>query len=215
MEKQFSWEIFLKMPVIGIARNISFKEIVQILPLFHASGLNTIEITMNSAHSEDLIRYAAEAYGDKINVGAGTVCNGKDLEKAVVAGAQFIVMPVVNEEVIKKCGIKKLPVFPGAFTPTEIYKAWIAGADMVKVFPTTIAGPEYIRDIKGPLNKVKLLPTGGVSMDNCIHFLKAGAEGLGMGSQLLDPTYIKERNWEELQQHFTNLVRKIEAYKNN
>lgn len=201
------------MPVIGIARNISFEDLEQILPLFCAAGLTSVEITMNSPRSEELIRFAADQYGDDINVGAGTVCNKTDLEAAIASGAAFIVTPVVDERVIKDCADRKVPVFSGAFTLTEIYKAWSAGADMVKVFPSTAGGPGYIRDIKAPLNRVKLMPTGGVSADNCVDFLKAGAEGLGMGSQLFDKTYIKDGNWEALKAHFINIVEKIASYK--
>lgn len=213
MAKKFSWEMFLKLPVIGIARNIPFKDLKQIMPVFCAAGLNSIEITMNSVDSEDQIKYVAEKYGDRINVGAGTVCNLFDLEKALIAGAQFIVTPILNEGVISACVDNEVSIFSGAFTLTEIYKAWSAGADMVKVFPSSLGGPGYIKEIKAPLNKIRLMPTGGVSVDNCADFLEAGADALGMGSQLFSKQDIKEGNWEALKAHFINVVEKVSSYK--
>lgn len=213
MIRQFSWEKFADMPIVAIARNISANELKSILPMFCSSGLSTIEITMNSLKSEDLIRSVVDEYGEDINVGAGTVCTMKDLEKALTAGAQFIVTPIVDVEVIKACLSESIPVFSGAFTTTEIFKAWSAGADIVKVFPATALGPDYIKEVKAPLNQVKLMPTGGVNKDNCIAFLKAGAEGLGMGGQLFDNACIKEENWDGLMQHFGNIVKIVSAYK--
>lgn len=213
MKKEFSWEDFQRVPIVGIARNILFEDIVHILPIYQSSGLNTIEITMNSLEAQSIIQYAREKYPDSLNVGAGTVCTLEDLEKALSAGAQFIVTPVTNEQIIEVCLKKQVPIFPGAFTPTEIFKAWSAGANMVKVFPTTELGPQYIRDIKAPLNKIRLMPTGGVNIDNCVNYIKAGADGLGIGSQLFDKTLIRDKNWEALSEHFILFVKKINTYK--
>ena len=213
MKKEFSWEEFLRVPVVGIARSISFEDICYILPIYQSSGLNTIEITMNSLDAENMIRYAREKYSNSLNVGAGTVCTLQDLDKALSAGAQFIVTPIMNEQIIEVCLKKQVPIFPGAFTPTEIFKAWSAGANMVKVFPTTELGPQYIKDIKSPLNQIRLMPTGGVNIDNCINYLRAGAEGLGIGSQLFDKTLIRDKNWEALSEHFILFVKKIKDYK--
>jgi 2-dehydro-3-deoxyphosphogluconate aldolase/(4S)-4-hydroxy-2-oxoglutarate aldolase len=106
---------------------------------------------------------------------------------------------------------RNIPVFPGAYTPTEIYQAWKLGASMVKVYPATSLGPEYIKDVKAPLNKIKLMPTGGINLDNIQTFIKAGADGLGIGSQLFDKTLIKDENWEGLELHFKQYVSKINS----
>jgi 2-dehydro-3-deoxyphosphogluconate aldolase / (4S)-4-hydroxy-2-oxoglutarate aldolase len=210
---EFSWDIFNKIPVVGIIRNLTFEEIESIFPLYYQSGLTTIEITVNTPGAPEIIQNAVKYFGEKLNVGAGTVCNLNDLQLAVKSGAQFIVTPICNQEVIKACVEQNIPVFPGAFTPTEIYYAWSLGSSMVKVFPATSLGPEYIKDILGPLNELKLMPTGGVNIENSIDFLKAGAKGLGMGSQLFDKNYIKEKNWEALEMNFKSMVSKIESYK--
>lgn len=203
----FSWDIFQRVPVVGIIRGHTFEEVVQILPVYVSSGLTTIEITMNTASASEMIRYAVENYCGKLNVGAGTVCNESDLENALSAGAQFIVTPIISEAVIKSCVEQKIPIFPGAFTPTEIYRAWELGASMVKIFPATSVGSEYIKDLKGPMNQIKLMPTGGINKDNIREFMKAGADGLGVGSQLFDKDLIRNKNWEGLEGHFGDFVR--------
>lgn len=211
----FSWTEFLKVPVIGIARNIPLEAIIQILPLYQSSGLTSIEITMNSDGAEDIIRYAALRYKDHLNIGAGTVCSLDDLDRALVAGAQFIVTPVMEEDIIRRCKEIGIPVFPGAFTPSEIYNAWKSGADMVKVFPASMLGPQYIRELRGPLNQVKLMPTGGINSDNATAFLRAGASAVAMGSELMDKKLIRDKNWKALSMHFEQVVKNIKEYTGN
>jgi 2-dehydro-3-deoxyphosphogluconate aldolase/(4S)-4-hydroxy-2-oxoglutarate aldolase len=206
-KQEFSWQEFSKVPLIGIIRNLSMDEISKILPVYQAAGLTTIEITMNTPFAADIIRSATEQYKGKLNVGAGTVCSVEDLKLALEAGAQFIVTPILNPEVVKLCVKSKIPVFPGAYTPTEIYQAWELGADMVKVYPATALGPDYIRDVKAPLNKIKLLPTGGISLGNIEAFMIAGADGLGIGGQLFDKQLIKNQDWDGLLEHFKQYVK--------
>ncbi len=213
MGASFSWSKFNSMPVIGIMRNLCLSDISHILPLFYSSGLTTIEITMNSPGFEEGINYALETFGEKINIGAGTVCTEQDLERALKAGARFIVTPIVNERVILMCKQSGIPIFAGAYSPTEIFKAWSSGADMVKVFPVIGNGPEYIKAIKAPLPYIKLLPVGSVSSDNCILFLQAGADGLGIGSQLFHKSYIQNKDWIALSNHFSLLVEKVGSFK--
>lgn len=208
-KKLFSWQLFSRVPIIGIIRNLSFEEIRQILPLFHDAGLTSIEITMNTRDAEKIISYAVDHYSENMNIGAGTVCSEDDLHKAIAAGAQFIVTPIINGNVIQLCVEKEIPIFPGAFTPTEVYKAWSMGASMVKIFPATSVGPAYIKELKGPLNQVKLLPTGGVTLDNIESFKEAGSDGFGIGSQLFNKAFIKEKKWERLKSHFQEFVKKV------
>lgn len=213
-EVGFSWEKFFLLPVVGIIRNLSLEDVIHILPLYENAGLTTLEITVNTPDARTMIQYVRQ-HAQRLNIGAGTVCNEEDLEMALEAGAQFIVTPVVSTEVIRSCVDKKIPVFPGAYTPTEIYNAWNLGADMIKVFPATSLGHRYIKDLKGPLNQIKLLPTGGIQLDNCIDFLKAGATGLGLGSQLFLESHIRQKNWSLLSEHFLLFVEKIKKYKSD
>lgn len=208
-EHTFSWELFNKAPLVGIIRNVSLEDVKRILPIYREAGLTTVEITMNTPGAADMIRYALENEHYGLNIGAGTVCTKDDLDAALEAGAQFIVTPVLSKKVVKSCVKKGIPVFPGAYTPTEIFNAWSLGASMVKIYPATALGPGYIKDLKAPMNQLKLLPTGGVSLENMEAFLKAGANGLGIGGQLFDKKLIQDKNWDGLKAHFLQFAQKL------
>lgn len=207
----FSWELFNKIPIIGIMRNLPAGRIIQIASLFAEAGLTNLEITLNSPGAPELIRELAKVFKDKINIGAGTVCSLGELDTALSAGAAFIVTPVVNEEIIQKCVSMAIPVFPGAFTPTEIYRAHVLGAAMIKVFPASALGPAYISELSGPFPHFKLLPTGGISLENMDDYIKAGAKGLGIGSHLFPAELIQQERWNDLRQIFA----KVKAYYDN
>lgn len=166
---------------------------------------------MNTPDVENIIATLRQKY-PQLNVGAGTVCSLLDLEKALNAGSQFIVTPIINEEVIKKAVAQNIPIFPGAFTPSEIYKAWSLGASAVKVFPATQLGTTYIKDVLAPLNEIKLLPTGGVSFDNIKSFFDVGAVGVGMGSSLLDKKLIEDKDFDGLEAHFIKIKEQIKDF---
>lgn len=215
-DNPFSWALFSQAPLVGIIRNLAVDDVIALLPLYRDAGLTTLEITLNTPGAESLIRHARDHYrtggpADRLNVGAGTVCTPDDLTRALAAGAQFIVAPIVSEPVIKSCVGQGIPIFPGAFTPTEIYKAWSLGAAMVKVFPATSLGPGYVRDVKAPLNAIKLLPTGGVTLSNMADFMRAGADGVGIGSQLFDKALIQAKDWTGLTAHFREFVSRLPA----
>lgn len=205
----FSWELFTKAPIVGIIRGVSFDDVRQILPVYREAGLTTIEITMNTPDAESMIQYAVEHERNGLNIGAGTVCTETDLDKALGAGAQFIVTPILNKKVVKACAKRGIPIFPGAFTPTEIYNAWKLGAAMVKVYPATSLGPDYIKDVKAPLNQLRLLPTGGIDLANMAMYFKSGADGVGIGSHLFDKTLIQQKNWSGLKSHFERYVQRM------
>ena len=208
----FSWPLFATAPIIGIIRNLSPSDVATLLPIYRAAGLTTIEITLNTPGAEAIIRNALDHHADGLNIGAGTVCTVDDLEKALAAGAQFIVTPILDEAVIRACVARNVPIFPGAFTPSEIFKAWSLGASMVKVFPATSLGPGFMKDLKAPLPQIKLLPTGGVTLTNLTDFLKAGAEGVGIGSHLFDHTLIKAKDWVGLDAHFRAFVQQAAPF---
>ncbi|WP_209401318.1 bifunctional 4-hydroxy-2-oxoglutarate aldolase/2-dehydro-3-deoxy-phosphogluconate aldolase [Pseudozobellia sp. WGM2] len=201
----FSWPRFNQNPIVGILRGLSTDEVLQLVPIYLKSGFYTLEITMNSPDVVKTISVLRERYTD-LNVGAGTVCTQDDLEIALSAGAQFIVTPIIDTEVIERCVRRDIPIFPGAYTPTEIYTAWKLGASAVKIFPATQLGPKYVKDVLAPLNDIKLLPTGGVSADNISAFFKAGAIGVGMGSSLFDKNLIKNQDFEGLEKHFQKVA---------
>lgn len=200
-KNSFRWELFEKVPVIGILREVSEDDADIILPIFIESGFTTIEIPINSDNSASLISRLVQRFGDKLNIGAGTVTDLQELHKALGAGACFIVTPIVAEDVIQYCEKERIPVFPGAFTPTEIAKAWNLGASMVKVFPADELGAGYIKAMKAPLKHIKLLPTGGISIDNAREYFVAGAAGLGISTGLFKAELIRNKDWTKLREH--------------
>src|SRR5690606_7716744 len=198
---RFDRSLFDQLPVIGILRDVSLEDAEIILPLFIEAGFTTIEVPINSKDAEELIHKLTLHFGEKLNIGAGSVIDLSDLDKAFAAGAEFIVTPVVDEKVITSCVSKGIPVFPGAFSPTEIAKAWKLGATMVKVFPADEMGPRYIKALKAPLKHIKLLPTGGISIENANDYFLAGAEGIGVSTGLFKSELIKNKDWDRLGEH--------------
>lgn len=207
----FSWDLFDKAPIVGIIRGMDKALIFQLAKSFLDAELYTLEITMNTKSATRIIAELRSQF-PALNIGAGTVCTLAELEQALDAGAQFIVMPITEEEVIKKAVAENIPIFPGAYTPTEIYKAWSLGASAVKVFPANQLGPKYIKNVLAPLNHIKLLPTGGVSIENINAFFEAGAVGVGMGSSLFNKKYIQEKDFEGLKNHFKQLKKEIKDF---
>jgi len=209
----FSWDLFNKMPVVGIIRGLSIDEIDFVLPIYKQAGFTTIEITLNTPEALSVIGSLATQYNGELNVGAGTVCTLDDLAAAVNAGANFIVTPIFKAEVVKKCVSMEVPIFPGAFSPTEIYEAWELGASMVKLYPASVVGPAYVSAVLAPLNKVKLMPTGGIHLSNMLAFMKAGATSLGIGSELFDKKIIQKRDSEAMLNHFTLFAQQMQLSK--
>lgn len=208
----FSPSLFARAPLVGIIRNLPVDAVIAMLPVYRESGLTTIEITMNTPDAEAMIRLALDDHADGLNVGAGTVCTTRDLDKAIAAGAQFIVTPIMDERVIRACVGQGIPIFPGAYTPSEIYRAWELGAFMVKVFPALGLGPAFVKDLKGPLPQINLLPTGGVGLANMAHFFKAGATGVGVGGQLFDPALLATKDRAGLKAHFGEFVSQLPTH---
>jgi len=153
---------FERLPLMGIIRGVGLDEIESLMEAVIAAGLETVEVTMNTPGVADIISKAGAVSAGRASIGAGTVLSVDDLEKALEAGADFIVMPVLKKEVVCVCVERKIPVFPGALTPQEVFDAHEAGAVMVKVFPLGVFGPRYIKDLKGPFDKIKLMAVGGV-----------------------------------------------------
>lgn len=131
---------------------------------------------------------------------------------ALETGAQFIVIPILDEEVVKSAVTKKIPIFPGAYTPSEIYKAWSLGASAVKIFSATQLGVQFIKDVSGPLGQIKVLPTGGVTIGNIKSFFEVGA--VGMGSSLLNNQLIGEGDFKDLEDYFRKIKKEIEGFIN-
>jgi len=157
-------------------------------------GLTSIELTMTTPGALRMLEKASADLPDFL-FGLGTVLDAETARAGILSGAKFIVTPALRPDVITLCRRYSVPIFCGAFTPTEIVNAWEAGADAAKVFPAEFFGPAYIKSIKAPLPHIELLPTGGVNAENVGDFLKAGAFATAAGSSLVDAKAFKEKNW--------------------
>ncbi|AWW29620.1 2-dehydro-3-deoxyphosphogluconate aldolase [Echinicola strongylocentroti] len=212
MEKEFSEENFKRSPIIGILRGYTLDDTLRIAEVYQKSGLTTLEITLNTPNALEIISKTRHHFGSELNIGAGTVCNLGDVNNAHQAGAQFMVAPITDQDVIAQCTSINTPIFPGALTPTEIYQAWAGGARMVKLFPGGTFSPNFIKDVLAPLDQIEIMPTGGVTYENMREFHQAGAKAFGMGNNLFLPDLIKRKEWQLLSEHFTkhhNLVKEL------
>jgi 2-dehydro-3-deoxyphosphogluconate aldolase/(4S)-4-hydroxy-2-oxoglutarate aldolase len=183
------------MPLVGILRGFTTPQASEIVRAGMRGGLRNLEITMGSPNTPEQIREACDIAKGQMCIGAGTVLNLKLLDQALAAGASFIVTPAINRDVIRECVKLEIPVFPGAYSPTEILTAWDFGATMVKVFPAEALGPSYIKAVKAPLPQVKLMPTGGVDLKTIGAYKKAGAGGFGIGGPLFDRARVEAEDW--------------------
>jgi 2-dehydro-3-deoxyphosphogluconate aldolase/(4S)-4-hydroxy-2-oxoglutarate aldolase len=194
----FDWNRFRSAPIVAILRGMAPERIGRLIEAIREGGLQTVEITMNSADAMTQLRLAVEIGRGELNIGAGTVTNLSRLTDALRAGASFVVTPAVQPEVIAACRRRGIPVFPGACSPTEIASAWEQGASMVKVFPAEALGPGYIAQIKRVMPEIPLLPTGGVDLSTLAAYRKAGADGFGIGSPLFNKAAIEAGDWSTI-----------------
>jgi 2-dehydro-3-deoxyphosphogluconate aldolase/(4S)-4-hydroxy-2-oxoglutarate aldolase len=174
-------------------------------------GIRALEVTMTVPGAIELIADLAPRMPHGFLLGAGTVLDAETAIKVIDAGARFIVSPVFRRDVIEACHSRDVAVTPGCFTPTEILDAWDAGADIVKVFPATALGPGYIKDVRAPLPHVKLMPTGGVTLDNAGDWITAGAVAVGVGSALTDAKAIEAGKFDVLRANAERIVRSVRA----
>lgn len=189
---------FKKLPVMGILRNISLSALETLIKTIIETGLKTIEITMNNDNALSLIEEVVKIAKGKLTIGAGTVLNRKELEQAIDYGASFVVTPVLVEEVNKYCVRNKIPVFPGALTPAEIYRAWEKGATMVKVFPAKVFGPSYFAEVKGPFNDIELMAVGGVGPENISQYFSNGASAVAFGASVFRKEWIDKKDFTSI-----------------
>ncbi|MBN1117926.1 MAG: bifunctional 4-hydroxy-2-oxoglutarate aldolase/2-dehydro-3-deoxy-phosphogluconate aldolase [Bacteroidales bacterium] len=199
----------LSTPILAIFRGIGIEHVQSLVKSCIDAGLDSIEVTMNTENASSIIEEFKQISGNRLQVGAGTVLSESDLANALSAGAEFIVTPVVNKNVIVTCRDKNIPVFPGALTPTEIWEAWQYGAEMVKVFPAGVFGPKYLKDLHGPLNEVKLMAVGGVNSETIVDYFKAGASAVAIGGSIFSKERLEKKQFNLITEDLKNLVAKI------
>ena len=201
-------EFLRDMPVVGILRDIPRGAEEACVKTAAACGLKAIEVTMNTDNAIEImanLKQIARPYD--IKVGAGTVRHFAEYQKAVIAGAQFIVTPNTRKDIIKTAASEFIPIIPGALTPTEVQKAYDMGATAVKIFPVNcVGGPEYIKALRGPFRDIPLLACGGVNAENAAAYIKAGANLLSFGGSIFNASLMKADNWTEIEKRLKTLL---------
>jgi 2-dehydro-3-deoxyphosphogluconate aldolase/(4S)-4-hydroxy-2-oxoglutarate aldolase len=172
--------------IVAVVRAESGASLVKVVRALAEGGVTAAEITFTVPDAVEVIRQVRQEIGDAVVLGAGTVLDPETARIALLAGAEYVVAPTVNVEVIRLCRRYDKAVMPGALTPTEVLTAWEAGADIVKIFPADLGGPAYLKALRAPLPQVRVMPTGGVDLDTAESFLKAGACCLGVGGSLVE-----------------------------
>ncbi len=201
-----------ELPVIGILRGICEEQLEPLTESIIASGLKVVEITMNTGHASSLISKMNAIAGDRLTIGAGTVLKTSELFDALDSGAKFIVSPSIVEEVIEFCYMNQIPVFPGALSPTEIFRAWNLGATMVKLFPASLFGPGYIREVKAPLNNIEIMATGGISTSNLAEYFTMGASAVAFGASIFKKEDLETGNYHRITQGISDLISEYHAW---
>lgn len=186
MDGRSSLESVLERKLVAVLRASDGAKLVDVARALLDGGIPILEITLTVPRALEVIGAVRDALGDQVLLGAGTVLDAETARAALLAGAEFIVAPTLDVEVIRLCHRYDKLVMPGAFTPTEVLDAWQAGAGIVKVFPADVGGPAYFKALRGPLPQVRLMPTGGVDLNTAADFLSAGACALGLGSALVE-----------------------------
>ena len=195
--------------VLAIMRATSSDQLLAAADAIRAGGVHAIEVTMTTPGALDVMRQAVARYGSDMLFGAGTVLDPETARAAILAGAQFVVSPSLNVNTIALCNRYAVPVMPGAYTPTEILAAWEAGADIVKVFPASIGGPEYIKALKAPLPQVRLMPVGGVDLDTTAAFIRAGSDVVAVGGALVDQKLLDAQDFDTITQRAVRFCEEV------
>ncbi|SDE98305.1 2-keto-3-deoxy-phosphogluconate aldolase [Fontibacillus panacisegetis] len=209
MIKQEQLDKLMNSGIVAVVRRLPRDKVQRITDALVAGGVEALEITVDSDGAFEIIPMLKERYDKHVLVGAGTVLNAKVAEKAIQAGADFIFSPILDEETIKITNHYGRISIPGVMTPTEIAKGYEWGADMLKIFPGSSLGVNYIKEVSAPLTGIPMMPTGGVTLDNVAQFIKAGAAAVGLGSSLLDKAAIADRRYgdiTELAQKFRSAI---------
>lgn len=210
-----SFEQIKQGGIIAVLRDLNLKYVLEVAEALRDSGINVLEITMETPNAISIIKTIKKEMGESIVVGAGTVLDSETARTAIMAGAQFIFSPTVNAETIRMSNRYGVVSIPGALTPTEILSAYENGADAVKIFPIRELGPSYLKDIKGPLPHIPLVPTGGVELANVSEYLRVGAVAVGVGGSLVNMSQQNTPGFiMDIKKMASQFVEEVNAYRN-
>lgn len=198
MHKSEKLDLIRETGIIAILRAKSSEHLIAAADAIKAGGVSVIEVTMTTPGALGLIESAKARYGEDVLFGAGSVLDPETARAAIRAGADFVVAPTLNLEMVALCNRYSIPVMPGCFTPTEALTAWEAGADMIKLFPASVGGADFIKAILSPLPHLEIVPVGGVNLDTAADFIRKGAAALGVGSSLVHQKLLDTNDLDEL-----------------
>ncbi|HHY88061.1 MAG TPA: bifunctional 4-hydroxy-2-oxoglutarate aldolase/2-dehydro-3-deoxy-phosphogluconate aldolase [Chloroflexi bacterium] len=211
MDKQAVLDRIESLGLLAVLRGPSPELTVRMVEALAAGGVYGIEITYSTPNAEAVVAELAEKFGDRILLGMGTLIRPEQAASAKAAGAQFLVSPVCDPELVRAMVATGLPVMAGALTPTEVLQAHQLGSDVVKIFPGSMTGPSYIKALKGPFPYIRMMPTGGVNAGNIADWFAAGVVAVGAGSELCPPKLAKEGRFDEISERAREFVRIVEA----
>ena len=198
MSKHQRLHLIRESGIIAIMRANRSDPLVAAAEAIWAGGVQAIEVTMTTPGALEVITAATEKFQGQVLFGAGSVLDPETARAAILTGADFVVAPTLNVEVIRLCNRYGVPVMPGCYTPTEALTAWEAGADMIKLFPADALGPKFVKALLAPLPQLEIVPVGGVDLTNAADFIRAGAAALGVGSSLITPSLLDAGDLAEL-----------------
>jgi 2-dehydro-3-deoxyphosphogluconate aldolase/(4S)-4-hydroxy-2-oxoglutarate aldolase len=198
MDKVERLDMIRETGIIAIMRAQSSEQLIAAADAIKRGGVQAIEVTMTTPGALDVIAEAKQRYGSDVIFGAGTVLDAETGRAAILAGADFVVSPTLNLDLIALCNRYSVPVAPGCYSPTEILSGWEAGADFIKLFPASVGGPDLVKALLAPLPQVRLIPVGGVDLGTAADFIRSGAAALGVGSSLVNQKLLDSGDLDEL-----------------
>jgi 2-dehydro-3-deoxyphosphogluconate aldolase/(4S)-4-hydroxy-2-oxoglutarate aldolase len=209
MKKSDKVNLIRETGVIAIMRAKSSQQLIQASNAIKEGGVRVIEVTMTTPGALEVIREAKEKYPEGILFGAGSVLDPETARMAILAGADFIVAPTLNFQVVALCNRYSIPIIPGCYTPTEMLSAWEAGATMIKLFPASQGGPELVKALLAPLPQLEIVPVGGVDLSTAAEFIRSGAAALGVGSSLINDKLLNTGDFPELTKRAAAFIEKV------
>ncbi len=201
----------LERKVVAVVRMKNSSQLLKVIEAIKIGGVSGIELTMTIPNAIQAIETADKEFGDDILLGVGSVTDKQTALDAINAGAKFVVSPIYKAEVVQAVIDKNIVVIPGCFSPTEIQTAYEQGADFIKIFPADNLGMSFIKSIKAPLPHLKVIPTGGVNLENAIDWINAGASAVGIGSALVDNKAIEREDYKTLTENAKKLCENLEV----
>jgi len=209
MNKVEKLKIIRDTGVIAIMRAKSSEQLISAADAIKKGGVKVIEITMTTPGALEVISTAKKRYGSEVIFGAGSVLDPETGRAAILAGADFVVAPTLNLELIAMCNRYSIPVAPGCYTPTEALTGWEAGADLIKLFPASFGGPDLVKAILAPLPQIQIIPVGGVNLETAAEFIKKGSAALGVGSSLVSQKLLDAGDLDELTRRAAGFIEQV------